>query len=255
MFTAYRSMRPMLLFALLSSIPAFYLVLTGNSAAYRIEGRILYGLVAFGMIIDLGIMTRLQGYRHLLHKSGADLLIAAGALASAWSSDTQWSAGEWALRLAFCAIVFVRIALLVGRWIAPTRLIQVFAIGILLFALAGAGFYWLEPTVTSYADGIWLAFTTGATVGFGDLVPSTPASRIFSVFTVLLGYALFSVVTASIAALFVGEDEQRVKRELHRDIRELHAEVAALRSELRRVQGRNADADAAGVLPQGECKP
>ena len=75
-------------------------------------------------------------------------------------------------------------------------------------------------------------FTTGATVGYGDLVPSTPASRIFAVFVVLLGYAVFSVVTASIVALFVGEDEKRFEKELHADIRSLRKEVAALRSEL-----------------------
>lgn len=240
----------MLLFALLSSIPAFYLVLTGSNAAYRIEGRALYGMVALGMAVDLWFMARRRGYSHLLRKSGTDLLILVGALASAWSSGAPWSSAEWALRLGFCAIVFLRIALLVGRWIAPARLIQVFAIGLALFALAGAGFYWLEPTVTTYADGMWLAFTTGATVGFGDLVPSTPASRIFSVFTVLLGYALFSVVTASIAALFVGEDEKRMKRELHTDIRSLRAEVAALRAELRSNQGETTSEEAADAAQQ-----
>lgn len=178
---------------------------------------------------------RRRGYKLVLHTSGMDVLILVGALASTWTGGMPWSVAEWTLRLAFCAIVFVRIALLVARWIAPTRLMQVFAIAIALFAIAGAGFYWLEPTVGSYADGMWLAFTTGATVGFGDLVPSTPASRIFSVFIVLLGYALFSVVTASIAALFVGEDEKALRRALHADIRSLRTEVAALRAELQQA--------------------
>ena len=80
---------------------------------------------------------------------------------------------------------------------------------------------------------MWLAFITGATVGYGDLVPSTPASRIFAAFIVLLGYALFSVVTASIAALLVGEDEKRFMRGLHSDMRMLREEIAALRAGLR----------------------
>ncbi len=62
---------------------------------------------------------------------------------------------------------------------------------------------------------------------------STPASRIFAVFIVLLGYTLFSVVTASIAALLVGEDEKRIKREMHVEMRALRTEISNLREELR----------------------
>lgn len=51
--------------------------------------------------------------------------------------------------------------------------------------------YFLEPDVNTYVHGAWLAFTAGATVGFGDSVPSMPASRIFAVCIVLLGYVLF----------------------------------------------------------------
>jgi voltage-gated potassium channel len=51
----------------------------------------------------------------------------------------------------------------------------------------------------------------------------------------LLGYALFSVVTASIAALLVGEDEKKLRRELHTDMRILREEIASLRAELRNV--------------------
>ena len=117
----------------------------------------------------------------------------------------------------------------------PDSGFQLLAIALLMLALSGGGFYWLEPNVHSYADGLWLAFTTGATVGFGDIVPTTPASRIFAGFIVLLGYALFSVVTASISALFVTKDEQRFERELHGDIRALRKEIDALRAELQSV--------------------
>jgi voltage-gated potassium channel len=41
---------------------------------------------------------------------------------------------------------------------------------------------------------------------------------------------MFSIVTANIAALFVGEEEAKFERDLHRDIRALHHEVAALRA-------------------------
>ena len=48
----------------------------------------------------------------------------------------------------------------------------------------------------------------------------------------LVGYAILSLVTASIAAFFIGEDEQKLRRELHRDIKSLHDEVRQLREAL-----------------------
>ena len=61
------------------------------------------------------------------------------------------------------------------------RLIRQGLVSSLLLALAilglgGVGFWVIDPGIASLSDGLWLAFTTAATVGFGDVVPSTHAS-------------------------------------------------------------------------------
>ncbi len=107
-------------------------------------------------------------------------------------------------------------------------------LSILLFG--GVGFWVLEPTVHSLGDGLWLSFTTAATVGYGDVVPTSNASRTFSVLVVVLGLAVLSLVTASLAAIFVEkevEDEDRkTQAELLREVRGLQAEMRSLRSML-----------------------
>ncbi|MGB8857336.1 MAG: potassium channel family protein [Burkholderiales bacterium] len=113
-----------------------------------------------------------------------------------------------------------------------SRTVAIFAFGLITWAFAGLGFYLLEPTVGTYVDGLWLAFTTGATVGYGDFVPTTFLSRLFAVVMVLLGFSILSVATAAIAAMFVGQDEKSLEQELHKDIRELRREVMALQREL-----------------------
>jgi voltage-gated potassium channel len=103
---------------------------------------------------------------------------------------------------------------------------------LLILGMGGVGFWILEPRAHSFSDGLWLAFTTAATVGYGDIVPSTHASRIFAVVVVLLGLAVLSLVTASVAAMFVETEERQIERDLMQEIGALRAEVRSLRDEL-----------------------
>lgn len=107
---------------------------------------------------------------------------------------------------------------------------------LLILSLGGVGFWILEPRALTFSDGLWLAFTTAATVGYGDIVPSTHASRAFSVLVVLLGLAVLSLVTASVAAMFVETEERQIERDLMHEIGTLRAEVRNLRDELRELK-------------------
>ncbi len=114
------------------------------------------------------------------------------------------------------------------RFFTFRRLGYPLALSLTILLLGGLGFWVLEPKVETLSDGLWLAFTTAATVGYGDIVPSTHSSRAFAVVVVLLGLAVLSLVTASVAAVFVGNEERDIERELMQEIRALRAEVAAL---------------------------
>ena len=112
---------------------------------------------------------------------------------------------------------------------------------LLILLLGGVGFWWLEPGIGSFQDGLWLAFTTAATVGYGDLVPRTPVGRVFSVLVVLLGLSVLSLVTASLAALFVEQEveaeERQIERELMREIHGLRRQVEELHERIDRRPG------------------
>lgn len=226
--------RPLLLFGLVLSIPAFYLLLGRDNEDLRLIGHALYGLAALILMVDAirqWKIHRLQKRKH--GKLFLDVVIIIGCLMSVLPSGAHWSVTEWLFRLGLCAVILLRMTTLVLQHVKPSHLVQMTVLALIMLTTAGAGFYWLEPNVENYADGVWLAFTTIATVGYGDIVPSTPAAKIFAVFIVLLGYAMFSIVTANIAALFVEEDEARFERELHKDIRALREELGTLRETLK----------------------
>ena len=110
------------------------------------------------------------------------------------------------------------------------------ALCVVILLIGGVGFWALEPGINTLQDGLWLAFTTAATVGYGDTVPQTHAGRVFAVLVVLLGLAVLSLVTASLAALFVERDveadERQIEVDLLREIRALRHQVNALERRL-----------------------
>jgi len=110
----------------------------------------------------------------------------------------------------------------------------------LILLIGGVGFWALDPGVHTLADGLWLAFTTAATVGYGDIVPSTHASRGFAVLVVLLGLAVLSLATASLAAIFVEKDAQAdevvFEEDLASEISLLRDDIRVLREEVRALR-------------------
>ncbi len=232
-FIAWLS-RPLLLAGLLATIPAFYLLLAGETEFWQELGQACYVLAA--LLVSADLLWQWRRHRYTQTQSGKlklDILIAVACLISALPNLATFEFYEWLTRLALSALVVLRLAMLILQHMRPSHLVQIMGMSLLMLSLAGAGFYWLEPGIHSYADGVWLAFTTIATVGYGDLVPTTAASKVFAVFIVLLGYAMFSLVTANIAALFVEEDEEQLEQQLHADIRALSCEIHALRMEMR----------------------
>ena len=148
-----RFARTWLLFALLLSIPAFYLALTALNTSNRNWGRALYFVVAVIIFWDLSVQTK-KGGRHFAGWRTwpsylLEILIGFGALLSSWRIDYLWTETEWLLRLALVAAIFVRLSLLLAKFVAPNRLTQILSLAVLMLVISGGGFYWLEPRVHS----------------------------------------------------------------------------------------------------------
>lgn len=113
------------------------------------------------------------------------------------------------------------------------------ALCLVIMLFGGFGFWVLEPQVITLQDGLWLAFTTAATVGYGDMVPHTHAGRVFAALMVLLGLSVLSLVTASLAAIFVEQEvEEEVQAEERQIERELRHEIRSLREQLKALDER-----------------
>ncbi len=71
-----------------------------------------------------------------------------------------------------------------------------------------------DASIRSLPDGLWWAATTVTTVGYGDTYPKTAAGRGVAVALMVLGIALFGVLTANLAALLVEDKEDDMLAQL-----------------------------------------
>lgn len=218
----------LVLIALMVTIPAFYLELI-SSAPWPLAA-VLYSAAAAVNGMALWWSRRQAGRVHgRPHAHWPQWLLALGLLVSAALPPSAESTPALAFRLAVALATLARMAWLLRHLLTQGSVVYMLGLAVALLGLSGLGFWWLEPTAETLGDGLWLAFTTAATVGYGDIVPTTPAAKIFSFFVVLLGFGVLSLVTASIAAMWVETEERRIEREVLRD---LHTQLRAVRAEL-----------------------
>lgn len=81
--------------------------------------------------------------------------------------------------------------------------------------------YSKESLIKSIPDGIWWAFVTMTTTGYGDLYPRTYLGRFIAILMMFAGIALTSLFTATVASIFVakrikeGRGLERVRMQNH----------------------------------------
>jgi len=94
-----------------------------------------------------------------------------------------------------------------------------------------------DSSIQTLGEGLWWAFVTITTVGYGDYFPITPTGQLVAVGVMIGGIALIGVVTATLASWIVEkvsaeQEAEQVATKEHID--ELAEEIRALRDMLAR---------------------
>lgn len=84
------------------------------------------------------------------------------------------------------------------------------ALVVVIGAGLGLAFEHEQPgsSLHSLGDALWWSVVTCTTVGYGDHFPVTTGGRLVAVALMVVGIAALSVLTASVAALFVQQDDE-----------------------------------------------
>jgi voltage-gated potassium channel len=120
------------------------------------------------------------------------------------------------------------LARLLALIFSPRGLRVAIPMAVVVFVAVGAAFAAVEER--SLWDGLWWAFVTVTTVGYGDVVPATTAGRILAIGLMLGGIGFLLVLAGALVAHFVSVEAE--EREVLQRIDELVAKVDALAARL-----------------------
>jgi voltage-gated potassium channel len=82
----------------------------------------------------------------------------------------------------------------------------------------------------SFGDGVWWAIVTLGTVGYGDIVPTTPWGRLIGSVVIVVGVTFLSFLTATVTSLFVSTaQEEKEARSEARRVADREEVISALR--------------------------
>lgn len=101
------------------------------------------------------------------------------------------------------------------------------AIVVVFFGILVAG---VDPGIKTVWEGIWWAIATVSTIGYGDVVPSSPLGRVLGIILVILGLAIFVIITANILAYVLRRERKKLAKE-EREVGEILDELKEIRSE------------------------
>ena len=116
-------------------------------------------------------------------------------------------------RLVMVVVILARLSKTVRVLLSRHQLGNTLAAAFITMVLSGVIESRIDPSIGSVWDGMWWAWVTMTTVGYGDVVPHSAAGRLFASLIILFGVVLLSLLTANLAAFFIGSDVEKVEQD------------------------------------------
>ena len=150
--------------------------------------------------------------KRYLGNNWANLVIVAAGLPILWETLPH-AGGLRVLRLLAIFIVLMNMSGTFRKIMGRNHLGPTVMVSFIIIVIAGTLMAVIDPNVETPFDGIWWAWVTVTTVGYGDIVPGSTAGRLFGSFLILMGIGLFAMLTASFSSFFMQQDEEELIRE------------------------------------------
>jgi voltage-gated potassium channel len=168
--------------------------------------------------------------REYLQHNWMNMVIIIGGMPFVWQY-TPLVGMMRSLRLVLIILLLARLSKSVRKLLSSHQLGATLAVAFITMALSGVIISRIDPSVGTVWDGMWWAWTTMSTVGYGDVVPHNAAGRLYASFLILFGVVLISLLTANLSAFFIGSDVEKMEREekeADRQLKEISARLSRI---------------------------
>jgi voltage-gated potassium channel len=197
--------------------------------------RVADWLVWLAFLLETLVLTvQVQNKRTYLFGNWLNLLIITAGFPWFWEFAPLIGLLR-SVRLVLVVALLLRMSKSARKLLLQHRLGTTLIVAFFTMLLSGIIMSRIDPSVGDIWDGMWWAWVTMATVGYGDVVPHTGAGRLFASLVVLIGVVLLSLLTANLAAFFIGSDVEKIEeeeRESERLLKDISARLERVESML-----------------------
>jgi len=201
---------PMLLVALWIPMQWY---LEETQAVGTLYAHIADWLIWLAFLVETVLLSALvRNKRVYLLRNWMNLVIIIGGLPIVWQY-TPLVGLMRSLRLVLVIVLLARLSKTIRKLLSRHQLGTTLAIAFVTMVLSGIVVSRIDPSIGTVWDGMWWAWVTMATVGYGDVVPHNAAGRLFGSLLILFGVVLISLLTANMAAFLIGGDVEKIEHE------------------------------------------
>jgi voltage-gated potassium channel len=201
---------PMLLVVMLIPIQWY---LEETQTVGKVPSEIVDWLIWLAFLFETTLLCILVGNKRVyLLRNWMNLVIIIGGMPFVWQY-TPLVGLMRSLRLVLVVVMLARLSRNIRKLLSRHQLGTTLAVAFVTMVLSGIIISRIDPSIGTVWDGMWWAWVTMATVGYGDVVPHSAAGRLFGSLLILFGVVLLSLLTANLSAFFIGSDVEKVEIE------------------------------------------
>jgi voltage-gated potassium channel len=198
-------------------------------------------------ILETAVLTSMVNNKlRYLRNNWMNLVIISVGFPLLWVGS-NYAAVLRTLRLLLIFPIILNTSIVVRKVLSKNYLGTVLLVALAFTLMSGFLMAGIDPAIESVWEGIWWAWVTVATVGYGDTVPQSIAGKVFGALVILFGVGFFSLLTASFSAYFVSRGEVEIEEEEEEEISELkliERRIETMEKTLKRIERRlNEDED------------
>ena len=199
-----------------------------------------WGVWLFFVLETVTLSCLVENKLRYLRSNWMNLLIICTGLPLLWGGGT-YAAALRALRVLLFLPLLLNTSATMRKVLVRNHLGTTLLIALAFTLMSGLLIAGIDPTIENVWQGIWWAWVTVATIGYGDIVPQSAAGKVFGAVVILFGVGFFSLLTASFSAYFISRGEIEIEEEEIEEIyrlRDIERRIESMEQTMQRIEDR-----------------